>query len=94
VAWLSTYDTDRGEFHVIVADGGSSQSTGKMVAKRDFGVASVIMSTRAPFTTPDYLHDNRFRHDPKLDDTFRQKDSLRSSAPRYSGRTRSSDCCS
>ena len=73
VAWLSTYDSDRDEFHVVVAEGGSSQSTGKMVAKRDFGVASVIMSTRAPFTTADYLHDTRFRHDPKLDDTFRQE---------------------
>ena len=29
------------------------------------------MSTRLPFTTPDYLHDKRFAHDPKLDDTFR-----------------------
>ena len=42
-----------------------------MVARRDRGVGSILMSTRLPFTTPDYLHDKRFAHDPKLDDTFR-----------------------
>jgi GAF domain-containing protein len=31
------------------------------------------MSTRLPFFTPDYLHDNRFAHDPALDDTFRDE---------------------
>ena len=71
VAWLSTYDADRGEYQVLVADGALSQSTSCMVAARDRGVGSVLMSTRLPFTTPDYLHDKRFVHDPKLDDTFR-----------------------
>src|SRR5450755_5145445 len=60
VAWLSTYDADRGEYHVLVADGALSQSTSCMVAARDRGVGSVLMSTRLPFTTPDYLHDKRF----------------------------------
>jgi len=31
------------------------------------------MSTLLPFTTPDYLHDKRFTHDAKLDDTFREE---------------------
>jgi hypothetical protein len=34
-------------------------------------VASIVMATRMPFTTPDYLHDTRFTHDPKFDDIFR-----------------------
>ena len=71
VAWLSTYDAERGEYEVLVADGALSQSTSHMVARRDRGVGSILMSTRLPFTTPDYLHDRRFAHDPKLDDTFR-----------------------
>ena len=71
VAWLSTYDADRGEYEVLAADGALSQSTSHMVARRDRGVGSILMSTRLPFTTPDYLHDKRFAHDPKLDDTFR-----------------------
>jgi hypothetical protein len=71
VAWLSTYDAERGEYEVLAADGALSQSTSHMVARRDRGVGSILMSTRLPFTTPDYLHDKRFAHDPKLDDTFR-----------------------
>jgi len=71
VAWLSTYDAERGEYEVLVADGALSQSTSSMVASRDRGVGSILMTTRLPFTTPDYLHDKRFVHDPKLDDTFR-----------------------
>ena len=62
---------ERGEYEVLVADGALSQSTSHMVARRDRGVGSILMSTRLPFTTPDYLHDKRFAHDPKLDDTFR-----------------------
>jgi sugar diacid utilization regulator/GAF domain-containing protein len=73
LAWLSTYDADPDEFHVLVVDGALSQSTSAMVARRDRGVAGVVMSTRLPFTTPDYLHDKRFAHDPKLDDTFRNE---------------------
>ena len=71
VAWLSTFDAERGEYEVMVADGAISRNTANMVAPRDRGVGSVLMSTRLPFTTPDYLHDKRFLHDPKLDDTFR-----------------------
>jgi len=73
VAWLSTYDADRGEFHVLVVDGALSQGPSGMVARRDRGVAGVVMSTRLPFTTPDYLHDKRFAHEAKLDDTFREE---------------------
>jgi hypothetical protein len=71
LAWLSTHDAERGEFHVVVAEGGLSRSVTDMVARRDRGVVSIVMSTRLPFTTPDYLHDRRFTHDARLDDTFR-----------------------
>jgi sugar diacid utilization regulator/GAF domain-containing protein len=73
LAWLTVYDAKRDEFHVLLADGALSQTTSGMMARRDRGVVSVVMSTRLPFTTPDYLHDNRFTHDPKLDDTFRDE---------------------
>lgn len=71
VAWLSVHDAVRGEFHVLVADGATSLATAGMVARHDRGVVSVVMSTRLPFATPDYLHDKRFVHDAQLDDTFR-----------------------
>lgn len=73
VAWLSTYDAEAGEFHVLVVDGALSQGPAAMVARRDHGVAGLVMSTRLPFTTPDYLHDTRFAHEGKLDDTFREE---------------------
>ncbi|HTP74786.1 MAG TPA: helix-turn-helix domain-containing protein [Burkholderiaceae bacterium] len=73
IAWLSIYDADAAEFRVLVADGALSRKTSDMVARRDRGVASIVMSTRLPFTTPDYLHDRRIVHDPKLDDTFREE---------------------
>jgi sugar diacid utilization regulator len=73
VAWLSTYDADAGEFHVVVVDGALSQGPAAMVARRDRGAAGLVMSTLLPFTTPDYLHDKRFAHDAKLDNTFREE---------------------
>lgn len=74
VAWLSVYDNTLDEFQVRVSDGALSDSTEKMRARRNYGVASIIMSTRLPFTTPDYLHDSRFPHDESLDNTFRAED--------------------
>ncbi|NKI97333.1 helix-turn-helix domain-containing protein [Rhizobacter sp. SG703] len=73
IAWLSIYDTDRGEFHVLAADGAMQQATSGMVARHDRGVASVVMSTRLPFMTPDYLHDARFEHDAALDAAFQDE---------------------
>lgn len=71
VAWLSVLDAERGVFRVVVAEGAVSETTAQMVAHRDRGVASLVMTTGLPFSTPDYLHDTRFVHDPRLDDTFR-----------------------
>jgi len=71
LAWLSSYDAERGEFRVLVTDGALSPDTSSMMACRDRGVAGVVMSTRLPFTTTDYLHDKRFPHAARLDDTFR-----------------------
>ena len=73
LCWLTVYDAASGEFQVLVADGAISERTGKMTAGRNLGVAGVVMSTRLPFSTPDYLHDNRFAHDASLDDTFRDE---------------------
>jgi transcriptional regulator with GAF, ATPase, and Fis domain len=73
LGWLSIYDAERGEFRVLVTDGTLSPRTAAMVARRDRGVASLVMSTQMPFTTPDYLGDKRFPHDAKLDETLRDE---------------------
>lgn len=73
VAWLSAYDAGLDAFHVLTADGALSRGTGEMLAGRDLGIVSVVVKTRLPFTTADYLHDTRFPHDPQLDVTFREE---------------------
>ncbi|RYF43369.1 MAG: GAF domain-containing protein [Comamonadaceae bacterium] len=73
VAWLSTFDSAAGEFHVLATDGALAKGTGTMVAGRNRGIVSVVMETRLPFSTPDYLHDTRFAHDAELDQTFREE---------------------
>jgi len=73
LCWLTIFDADLGEFKVVVADGAIATRTGKMTAKRNLGVAGIVMTTRMPFSTPDYLHDNRFAHDADLDDIFRDE---------------------
>lgn len=73
LAWLSGYDTQIDGFRVLVADGAVSPRVSGMVARRDLGVANVVMATRMPFTTPDYLHDKRFAHHGSLDEVFREE---------------------
>lgn len=73
VAWLSAFDVEIAAFQVLAVDGALSTGTGHMVAARSRGAASLVVETRLPFTTPDYLHDNRFEHDPQLDAAFREE---------------------
>jgi DNA-binding PucR family transcriptional regulator len=73
VAWLSTFDAAAGEFHVLSTDGALARSTGGMVTSRHRGIVGLVMETRLPFSTPDYLNDARFVHDPDLDQTFRDE---------------------
>ena len=73
VAWLSAYDAELNAFHVIASDGAMTPRTGDMVAGSDLGIVSLVARTRMPFTTPDYLGDQRFSHDGTLDATFRDE---------------------
>jgi GAF domain-containing protein len=73
VAWLTAYDDEKDEFRVLTTDGAISFNTTKMKVSRQLGIASIVMSTRSPFYTPNYLLDSRFPHDPTLDDTFRSE---------------------
>lgn len=73
VAWISEYDAAQGAFHVLATDGALARSTGQMATRSELGIVSVVMRTRLPFTTSDYLNDTRFTHDPALDATFRDE---------------------
>lgn len=71
LTWLTVYDADSNTFQVRGVDGAISKNTARMTVGRSLGVAGLVMSTRLPFYTSDYLHDTRFRHDATIDDTFR-----------------------
>jgi GAF domain-containing protein len=73
LAWLSILDADKGVFRSVVVEGSMAPGTTSMVVNRDRGVVSVVMTSRQPFTTPDYLHDKRFTHDNRLDGAFRDE---------------------
>lgn len=71
MAWISELDEERGVFQSLAMEGGQTAGSIGMGIRSDRGTASVVMATRMPFTTPDYLHDTRFQHDPRFDDIFR-----------------------
>lgn len=73
LAWLTTIDPQTGEYLVVTTDGVISERTTQMTVGQNMGVISVVIATRLPFATADYLNDNRFIHDPSLDDTFRKE---------------------
>lgn len=73
VAWLSAYDASLDAFHVLTTDGALARSTGQMMATGDVGIVGVVLKTRLPFTTSDYLNDTRFAHAPQFDATFRDE---------------------
>lgn len=74
VAWISVYNPEADQLQVQLTDGAIFDETDKMATRKHLGVAGVIFSTGLPFSTPDYLTDDRFRHDPKLDMIFRNED--------------------
>ena len=73
VAWISVYNPEADQFQVQVTDGAIFEETKKMTAGKHFGVVSLILATRSPFSTTDYLTDDRFPHEPRLDAIFRSE---------------------
>lgn len=73
LTWVTVHDAETDTFQVRGVDGAIFENTTRMTVGRHLGVAGVVMSTRLPFSTSDYLHDTRFIHDPTLDDTFREE---------------------
>ena len=71
MAWISALDEERGVFQSLALEGGLTRNSIAMGIRSDLGTASIVMATRKPFATPDYLHDDRFPHDPQFDDIFR-----------------------
>lgn len=73
VAWFSFYNPEADEMQAQVTDGALFPETARMTTKRHLGSSSIVFATKMPFTTTDYLSDQRFQHDPKLDVIFRDE---------------------
>lgn len=73
VAWISIYNPEIEKIQVKVADGAVFQDIDRMTARKGLGLGSVVIETGLPFTTSDYLSDNRFEHDDFIDATFRSE---------------------
>src|SRR5690606_22593588 len=61
--WLTIYDAQEREFKVVVSEGAIGDRTGRMTAQRERGVAGIVVTTRWPLSTADYLHGNLVIHD-------------------------------
>ena len=70
VAWVTVLDSESGIFRVVAAEGHLSPATAMMTSRIDHGAVSLVMNSKSFFETPDYLSDQRFRHEPHLDRIF------------------------
>ncbi len=71
IAWATTWNEEEGLFRTITAEGHLSPATAAMTSRTEYGAVSLIMTSKTFFETQDYLNDQRFRHLPELDHTFR-----------------------
>jgi hypothetical protein len=72
-AWISVYNPEVDQFQAQVTDGAIFKETDRMATGKEYGVLSMIISTGLPFSTSDYLADDRFPHDPRIDAIFRSE---------------------
>lgn len=70
VAWVTLLDEESRLFRTVTAEGNLSPATASMTSRVEYGAVSLILSSKSFFETQDYLHDQRFRHLPELDQTF------------------------
>jgi hypothetical protein len=71
IAWATTWNEEEGLFRTVTAEGHLSSATAAMTSRTEYGAVSLIMKSKTFFETQDYLNDQRFRHLPELDHTFR-----------------------
>ena len=71
VGWATIWHEEDGLFRTVTAEGNLSPATAAMTSRTEYGAVSLIMRSKSFFETQDYLNDQRFRHLPELDQTFR-----------------------
>lgn len=73
VAYLANYVRERNEFYMRATDGAMSEEMKKLKVSSDFGVIGMILRTKAPQSSSNYLEDKRIKHLEVVDDAFRRE---------------------
>jgi GAF domain-containing protein/sugar diacid utilization regulator len=73
VAYLANYVPERNEFYMRATDGAMSEEMKKLKVSSDFGVIGMVLRTKAPQSSSNYLEDNRIKHLEAVDDAFRRE---------------------
>jgi GAF domain-containing protein len=76
-AYLAEYSAERNEFCVRATDGAPSEEMKTLKVSSDFGVIGMVLKTKAPQSSSNYLEDSRFKHLETVDRAF-QREGIRS----------------
>src|SRR5262249_44393411 len=75
VAYLANYVPERNEFYMRATDGAPSEEMRKLRVSSDFGIIGMILRTKAPQSSSNYLQDKRIKHLEAVDNAFRREGS-------------------
>jgi GAF domain-containing protein len=67
VSYLTLHDEDRGDTYVRVTDGSVSARFQSLRIPLGTGLGGLVAQTAAPYNTPSYFSDDRFRHSDDVD---------------------------
>jgi len=73
VAYLANYVPERNEFYMRATDGAPSEEMRKLRVSSDFGIIGMILRTKAPQSSSNYLQDKRIKHLEAVDNAFRRE---------------------
>jgi sugar diacid utilization regulator len=73
LAFLASYDPDRGHFYVRATDGAVSVRLPELTLERGYGMISLIADTGVPRQSSHYAQDDRFVHNPEVDAIFHEE---------------------
>ena len=67
IAYLSMNDPERGDTYMRVTDGSVSARFQQLRLPMGAGLGGLVAQTATPYVTPNYFHDERFRHTGDID---------------------------
>ncbi len=73
LAFLTSYDPERGHFYMRATDGAVSVRLPQLTLERGYGMISLIADTSVPRQSSGYSEDDRFVHKPEVDAIFREE---------------------